>query len=485
MGLLRRRSSPVALAALLVLVLVGSSAQSVPSGSSAAASPLPSAGTGAEEAEVAASHLSAREIVFSSQEEGSSSVPEVQPLAGGFQGFLAVLPTAPAAYIWWLIILYMFYVMSMVCDDFLIPAVNVICERYDIPDDVAGATLLAFACNGPELLTNSASIYIRDPSVGIGTIVGSAIFNVLCILGACPICSPTGALEINYKHFLRDSSFSALSILVLYWALPVIDLLRASVLLGLSVVYALVIAKSKDWFGGEEEKHGTDALAHGLLAEHLENASPPASNEVSPTETEGHADPNVPGKDSKTGPMGMIMHYLVAVPTTLVLEKTIPDVRLQEQKRLYFASFFISMAWLSATAYVVCIGAGQIHVLWGISGSFLGLTLVAIGTSWPNLLASVITARAGRGGIAVSNALGSNVQNVFLVLALPIWVSVLTRGPYVTHDSDIVSSVLWMGVTLAFVVVAIAGNGFKLTKPIGLSFVVLYAVYLVQATLSE
>ena len=83
--------------------------------------------------------------------------------------------------------------------------------------------------------------------------------------------------------------------------------------------------------------------------------------------------------------------FALRQPGGLLLWLTIPNVRLQPDR--YISSFFMSMLWLSVTAYVVCIGSDRINVLWGIPRSFLGLTLVAIGTSWPNLLASIVTAR--------------------------------------------------------------------------------------------
>ena len=81
-------------------------------------------------------------------------------------------------------------------------------------------------------------------------------------------------------------------------------------------------------------------------------------------------------------------------PGGVLLWLTIPNVKLQPSR--YFGSFFVSMAWLSITAYVVCLGSDRINLFWGIPRSFLGLTLVAVGTSWPNLLASVATARRGQ-----------------------------------------------------------------------------------------
>lgn len=50
------------------------------------------------------------------------------------------LPVDAEAYAWWPVILYMFYLMSVVCDDYLLPAVDAISARFHIPDDVAGST---------------------------------------------------------------------------------------------------------------------------------------------------------------------------------------------------------------------------------------------------------------------------------------------------------------------------------------------------------
>eukprot|EP00415_Alexandrium_ostenfeldii_P003920 UN3920 len=158
------------------------------------------------------------------------------------------------------------------------------------------------------------------------------------------------------------------------------------------------------------------------------------------------------------------MLFCLAYPTTLALYWTIPDVKVESKKRLYVSAFLLSMAWLSGTAWVVCWGSDWINLYWGIPQSFLGLTLAAVGTSFPNLFASMITARAGRGPIAVSNALGSNVQNVFLVLALPIWIRVLQKGEYVMTGNDINISIIWMAVTLGVVMLCVIGQRFQLSS---------------------
>jgi len=409
------------------------------------------------------------------------------------------IPTSPAAYYWWAIILYMFYVMSIVCDDYLVPAVDCICEKMRIPDDVAGATLVAFACNGPELLTNTCSIFLTKTSVGMGTIVGSAIFNVLVITGSCPIVSPDGKLRVQPLSFFRDASFSAVSIAILWWALPVIDLFKATVLLSMSIVYVVAVSYTQR-YTGETDTINCDDLTKTMLESNNEQLDRQASNnEISKDEEslakgeESAASHNLEIMQRKRCPVVTASHPIsiggflarfLSSPTGTLLAAIIPDVKLEQKKHLCFLAFFLSMLWLSTTAYVVCLGSDQINKDWGIPQSFLGLTLVAVGTSWPNLIASMITARDGRGSMAVSNALGSNVQNVFFVLAFPIWVRVLLSGPYVMSGADILSSVIWMGITLAFCVVITVWNQFHITTHMGWCCMALYAIYLLQATLS-
>jgi Ca2+/Na+ antiporter len=192
----------------------------------------------------------------------------------------------------------------------------------------------------------------------------------------------------------------------------------------------------------------------------------------------------VPVFDGTEGAGGKLLAWLcfvICVPTSFILYLIVPDVRSSADKDKYWLSFVLSMLLLSLTAFVVCIGSDQLHVFWGIPQSFLGLTLVSIGTSFPNLWASVVTARVGRGAIAVSNALGSNVQNVFLVLAGPIWVKVLMSGAYNSGNGAVLVSVIWMEITLAIVVILTAANGFVMTKKAAVFMVCVYVIYLINA----
>ncbi|CAH2253158.1 sodium potassium calcium exchanger 3-like [Pelobates cultripes] len=81
--------------------------------------------------------------------------------------------------------MYMFYALAIVCDDFFVPSLEKISERLQLSEDVAGATFMAAGSSAPELFTSVIGVFITKGDVGVGTIVGSAVFNILCIIGVC------------------------------------------------------------------------------------------------------------------------------------------------------------------------------------------------------------------------------------------------------------------------------------------------------------
>lgn len=82
-------------------------------------------------------------------------------------------------------IIYMFYALALVCDEFFVPSLDVITEVLGISPDVAGATFMAAGGSAPELFTSIIGVFIAKNDVGIGTIVGSAVFNILFVIAAC------------------------------------------------------------------------------------------------------------------------------------------------------------------------------------------------------------------------------------------------------------------------------------------------------------
>uniref|UniRef100_A0A6Q2WTK7 Sodium/calcium exchanger membrane region domain-containing protein n=1 Tax=Esox lucius TaxID=8010 RepID=A0A6Q2WTK7_ESOLU len=110
--------------------------------------------------------------------------------------------------------MYMFYALALVCDDYFVPSLEKICERLHLSEDVAGATFMAAGSSAPELFTSVIGVFIAKGDVGVGTIVGSAVFNILCIIGVCGIFAGQ-AVHLSRWSLMRDSVYYTLSITAL------------------------------------------------------------------------------------------------------------------------------------------------------------------------------------------------------------------------------------------------------------------------------
>lgn len=111
-------------------------------------------------------------------------------------------------------VIYMFVALAIVCDEFFVPALDVIIDVIGCSEDVAGATFMAAGGSAPELFTSIIGVFIAFSDVGIGTIVGSAVFNILFVIGMCALFSKT-VLHLTWWPLLRDCTFYSISLLSL------------------------------------------------------------------------------------------------------------------------------------------------------------------------------------------------------------------------------------------------------------------------------
>ncbi|XP_062391824.1 sodium/potassium/calcium exchanger 3-like [Sardina pilchardus] len=110
--------------------------------------------------------------------------------------------------------IYMFYALAIVCDDFFVPSLEKISENLQLSEDVAGATFMAAGSSAPELFTSLIGVFITKGDVGVGTIVGSAVFNILVIIGVCGIFAGQ-TVVLTWWSLFRDSSYYLISVLAL------------------------------------------------------------------------------------------------------------------------------------------------------------------------------------------------------------------------------------------------------------------------------
>ncbi|XP_076011183.1 sodium/potassium/calcium exchanger 4 [Genypterus blacodes] len=110
--------------------------------------------------------------------------------------------------------LYMFLALAITCDEYFVTSLEKICEKLDLSEDVAGATFMAAGSSAPELFASIIGVFITHGDVGVGTIVGSAVFNILCIIGVCGIFAGQ-VVMLTWWAVFRDSFYYTLSVLAL------------------------------------------------------------------------------------------------------------------------------------------------------------------------------------------------------------------------------------------------------------------------------
>merc|ERR1719191_1244957 len=155
-------------------------------------------------------------------------------------------------------IFYMFWGLAIVCDDYFVTSLEDISEALKLSSDVAGATFMAAGSSAPELFTSLMGVFAVKNDVGVGTIVGSAVFNLCCIIGGTAMFTP-GVLKIDWKPITRDTFFYAISIAAMIYVLQdgTVTTTEAAALVGTYFLYVLVMYFNTDMMNAINKCAGT------------------------------------------------------------------------------------------------------------------------------------------------------------------------------------------------------------------------------------
>lgn len=202
-----------------------------------------------------------------------------------------------------------------------------------------------------------------------------------------------------------------------------------------------------------------------------------------------------PGAPAKIGAVFEIL-------ADILLKSTLAPVDVKDTKKQdrWLLCFVGAMCWLAIFSFLMLEVATQINIcVPQLSMAFLGVTLCAVGTSFPNAIASVLMAKDGMSAAAIANALGSNVQNVFLAMALP-WIIYMATPTSVANaisakpvpqwtpvpqeppvkGQSVVEGVEWMlGTLILVIVLAILPETCAFNKLMGRFLCFVYVIYLV------
>lgn len=158
-------------------------------------------------------------------------------------------------------------------------------------------------------------------------------------------------------------------------------------------------------------------------------------------------------------------------------DKNQPEEETKKQRKWWLSLIFIAggLAGVIFGGDLVVDSASKIAVNLGMSEALVGLTIVAVGTSLPELVTSATAARKGDSGMALGNVVGSNIFNILLILG-----SSSVLSPIGTNANTMFDILFCLGVTI-FTFVAIALCKKKVNRPVGIAMILLYIAYMIFA----
>ena len=300
------------------------------------------------------------------------------------------------------------YILAVITDDFFIVSLDKVATQLQMPSDVAGASLMAMGSSAPELSIALFAVLLggEHADVGIGTIVGSAVFNILVITGASAFVA--GSFVVNNRSVERDIAayfISIILLLIVFWDGTI--LMWEAVLLILAyVVYLLVLWQ----WGDSEPKQGENTPSFKADKE---------PEKKSLLERINHA-------------IAWVFHFVARDP-----------------EKNYWWALIVSIVAIAGISFILVEAVVVFSAAVGIPPVLVSITLLAAGTSAPDLIASVNVARDGRGSMAIANAVGSNTFDILIGLGVPWLVIMLLGEPNVVVGSEgLLSSIFVLGTTV-------------------------------------
>ena len=295
--------------------------------------------------------------------------------------------------------------------DLFVDGASSVAKKLKIPAFVIGLTIVAFGTSAPELAVSITAAVKGSNDIAIGNVVGSNIFNTLVVLGASAAITPIAVEKGMIKRDYPLSIFAAVLLGVL--AMDTVLFKASAMTLGRLDGIILLIA-----FAGFMVMTVKAGMDHRAEVEE-------AAEEVE------------------------------AMPVV---------------KSLLF--IVIGLAGIVYGGDMSVEGAKGIARLFGLSEAIIGLTIVAMGTSLPELVTSIIAARKGESDIAVGNVIGSNIFNIFLILGLSSAILPMNVSGTYLYDIGMLIGVM----VLTYLPIAKTKH---VSRPMGIIMVLAYVAYTV------
>ena len=292
--------------------------------------------------------------------------------------------------------------------DFFVEGSSSVAKRFHVPAIIIGLTVVAMGTSLPETAVSVTASITNNNELAVSNAVGSNIFNLMVVIGVCAFMAP---IAVGKDTIRRDIPFSAVCALLL---------------LGFGVCA----------FGDTS----------GMVLGHLD---------------------------------GVLLLLLFAAYIFVLIRRTLKAQKAGEAIEVEGGSDEEIKLFIVGGAAAIAFGgdltvdaASRIAVEIGMSQTLIGLTIVSIGTSLPELVTSIVAARKNEIGMALGNAIGSNVFNILMVLGIASTIS-----PIAFITENIIDIVILLVFTL--IVWMFAATKQQLSRKEGFVMIALYVAYAV------
>ncbi|MCA9397659.1 calcium/sodium antiporter [candidate division WWE3 bacterium] len=337
------------------------------------------------------------------------------------------------------ILLFTFVALAKVVDLYFVESLEIISKRLRLSSDIAGATFMAMGSSAPELFVSILALFraSNESAIGPGTIVGSAIFNILVIIGASALFRRA---MLTWQPVIRDLLFYIFCILVLLFTFRdgAITSSDAILFVGLYIVYLFSFKYWKKIFPYDVDTVVTE------IPEDIAEAEPSTN------------------------------------PLMKILDRTV-DVfffDLERRPQFYLANFGISILLIGILTHFMVESAVGIAHFFHVPAVIIGLTILAAGTSVPDLLSSINVAKRGYGDMAIANAVGSNIFDIAIGLGLPwLFTTVINNNSLPVDTENLLSSVVLLFATVVALLFLLIARKWEVGRYAGILLIGLYVTY--------
>jgi len=372
---------------------------------------------------------------------------------------------------WWgylvevVLLLQCFVGLAIVCDEYMVPALETLCRRWGIREDVAGATFMAFGSAAPEIIVNAVATIqsmnggstgdSQTTNLGVSAILGSGMIAFSMIPATCAFSS-SKPLMLKRRPLLRDEGFYTISLLTLIFIIwdGLVVFAECALLISVYVTYLCVIifaAPVRQYYRkkmGYEVKR-TTSFSEKITVATGNDLQVPMLNEAGESivaaEEASRGLFEVDEEEEKDSMIGKVVHVF-SFPLSCLFKITCPNAEEGSRfENLYLFTFIMTFVWVSVFSFVLSSIIERWVALSGVNMAVFGLILVSLGAEIPDTIESVSVAKKGYGSMAVANCQGTQVINIALGLGIP-WLLLCNNSPIILSKDLLIAAFIQIGV---------------------------------------